>query len=527
MQPWKIRLRTYLTGTWHYRWVGMGVAWAICVIGWLGIAVLPNQFQAVAMIYVDTDTMMRPLLSGLTVSTDPEQQVSVMLNTLLARPNLEQVVHLTNPQASSLSSADMAKEVEKLQDNITIKPLNTKNLFQLAYTDRDPDRGLSVSQTLLSIFVDSNIGNKRHDLEGAQSFLDTKVNEYETLVRQAEQRRTQFKQANLDVLTNAVSPDEARKNVELARQALAGASARLSSLRGQLASIPKIIYIDGPGPLVLNSGGVNSPMGGRGGSLFQQLAEAKQNLIDLRSKYTDDYPDVKEEKRRVAQLQAELSTTSALPASGAQGSGNQSIPNPVYIQTQSKLSDAETEVALQASRVRDAEATQAGAMKTSAKAIDIQAQFANLDRDYDLVHKTYQDLLARRESAKLSQSVNDEQSSINVRIVEPPKKAPFPVAPNRPLFNSIVILVGLIAGLATAIGLSINAGRFFAKEQLAEEFDYPIIGVVGRLARADDLVDARRAYTALAACAGLLICGYLMVLVALDASFRLTLRGML
>jgi hypothetical protein len=216
-----------------------------------------------------------------------------------------------------------------------------------------------------------------------------------------------------------------------------------------------------------------------------------------------------------------------LPASGAQGSGNQSIPNPVYIQTQSKLSDAETEVALQASRVRDAEATQAGAMKTSAKAIDIQAQFANLDRDYDLVHKTYQDLLARRESAKLSQSVNDEQSSINVRIVEPPKKAPFPVAPNRPLFNSIVILVGLIAGLATAIGLSINAGRFFAKEQLAEEFDYPIIGVVGRLARADDLVDARRAYTALAACAGLLICGYLMVLVALDASFRLTLRGML
>jgi len=159
--------------------------------------------------------------------------------------------------------------------------------------------------------------------------------------------------------------------------------------------------------------------------------------------------------------------------------------------------------------------------------IEVSAQFANLDRDYDLVHKTYQELLARRQSAKLSQSVNDEQSSINVRIVEPPKKAAFPVAPNRPLLNSGVILLGMLAGIAAAIALSINAGRFFAKEQLAAEFDYPIIGVVGRLARADDILNSRRAYTALAACTGLLLCGYVVVLVALDASFRLTLRGIL
>jgi polysaccharide chain length determinant protein (PEP-CTERM system associated) len=520
MQPWKILLRTYLTGTWHYRWIGMGVAWAVCVIGWLAVAMMPNQFQAVSMIYVDTDTMMTPLLNGLTVSTDPQQQVSVMLNTLLARPNLEQVVHLTNPKASGLSSAEMAKQVENLQDNIVIKPLSTKNLFQLSYTDKDPNRGLNVAQTLLSIFVDSNIGNKRHDLEGAQSFLDTKVNEYETLVRQAEQRRTAFRQSHLDVLSNTITPDQARQGVEQARLQYDGAIARLSSLRGQLSSIPKIIYIDGPGALVLGTGN----MAVAGGSLFQQLAAAKQALVDLKSRFTDDHPDVKAVKRQIAQLQSELS---AQPSNAAQGSGSQSIPNPVYVQTQSKLSDAETEVALQGQRLHEAQANLDRALKMSSQAIDINAQFTNLDRDYDLVHKTYQELMARRESAKLSQSVNDEQSSITVRIVEPPKKAAFAVAPNRPLLNSAVILVGLLAGIATAIALSINAGRFFAKEQLASEFDYPIIGVVGRLARADDALNSRRAYTALAACTGLLLCGYVVVLIALDASFRLTLRGIL
>ena len=500
----------------------MGVAWAVCIIGWLGVALVPNRFQAVAMIYVDTDTMMAPLLNGLTVTTDPQQQVSVMLNTLLARPNLEQVVHLTNPREASLSSAEMARQVETLQDNITIKPLATKNLFQLSYTDANPNKGLNVSQTLLSIFVDSNIGSKRHDLEGAQSFLDTKVNEYETLVRQAEQRRTAFKQANLEVLSNSVTPDQARVQVEAAKQQWMGAQARLSSLRAQLAAIPKLVYIDGPGALILGAGTGNSI---RGGSLFQRLAEAKQTLSDLRSKFTDDYPDVKAVKREIAQMQTELSATP--PAGSQEATGNQSIPNPVYVQTQSKLSDALTEVALQQSRVNDAQATLDNARKLSSKGLEISAQFANLDRDYDLVHKTYQELLTRRESAKLSQSVNDEQSSITVRIVEPPKKAAFPSAPNRPLLNSIVILVGLAAGLGTAIALSINAGRFFAREQLAAEFDYPIIGVVGRLARADDALEARRAYTALAACTGLLLCGYLVVLVALDASFRLTLQGIL
>ena len=498
----------------------MGVTWAVCLIGWLGIALVPNQFQAVAMIYVDTDTMMAPLLKGLTVSTDPEQQVSVMLNTLLTRPNLEQVVHLTTPNAANLSSAEMARQVEGLQSHISIKQLNTKNLFELSYTDRNPDRGLNVSQTLLSIFVDSNIGNKRHDLEGAQSFLDTKVNEYETLVRQAEARRTKFKQDNLEVLTNNISPDAARQKVEESRQQLAGAQARLSSLRSQLSSVPKMVYIDGPNPIILNSGSGLA----RTGSLFQRLAEAKQNLMDLKSRFTDDHPDVKAIQREITNLQTQLS---AAPAEGAQQAGNQSIPNPIYVQTQSKLSDAQTEVALFSQRYSEAMSTMTNAKNLSSKALEIAAQFSNLDRDYDLVHKTYQDLLARRESAKLSQSVNDEQSSITVRIVEPPKKAPFPVSPNRPVMNSLVILLGLAAGIAAAIGLSINAGRFFAKEQLAAEFDYPIIGVVGRLARADDSLDARRAYTALAACAGLLLCGYFVVLVALDASFRLTLRGML
>src|SRR5258706_5936430 len=125
MQPWMIQVRTYLSGAWHYRWTAMAIAWAICIAGWIGIAFIPNQFQAIANIYVDTDTMMTPLLKGLAVTTNPEQQVSVMMNTLLTRRTLEQLVRLTNSDDNTFTATEMADEVHVLLDNIAIKPLGT------------------------------------------------------------------------------------------------------------------------------------------------------------------------------------------------------------------------------------------------------------------------------------------------------------------------------------------------------------------------------------------------------------------
>src|ERR1700744_2274379 len=121
MQPWRAKLHGYLSGAWHYRWTGIAVAWIVCLIGWGAMVFVPNQFEAVAKIYVDTDTMMAPLLKGLTVSTDPDQQVSGILNTLLTRPNREEVVHLIAPAGTNLSASDLARQVKDIQSNISLK----------------------------------------------------------------------------------------------------------------------------------------------------------------------------------------------------------------------------------------------------------------------------------------------------------------------------------------------------------------------------------------------------------------------
>lgn len=107
MQSWKVQLLSHLSSAWQYRWYGIATAWLICLAGWIGVGAMPDVYQSEAKVYIDTDTLMRPLLKGLAVSTDPDQQVSVMLRTLVTRPNIEQVVRLTDPNAASMSAAAM------------------------------------------------------------------------------------------------------------------------------------------------------------------------------------------------------------------------------------------------------------------------------------------------------------------------------------------------------------------------------------------------------------------------------------
>ncbi len=86
----------YLRSIWRYRWYGLGIAWLICLGGWAFIFKLPNQYEASARVYVDTQSVLRPLLQGMTVQFNPASQIDLMTRTLLSRPNLEKVARMTD-----------------------------------------------------------------------------------------------------------------------------------------------------------------------------------------------------------------------------------------------------------------------------------------------------------------------------------------------------------------------------------------------------------------------------------------------
>ena len=472
MKPLLTKANAILVGAWRYRWKGLALTSLVCLGGWLAVWSIPDRYAVEAKIYIVTDTVLGPLMRGLTVPTDQDQQVAIMLKQLTSRPNLEQSVRLTNPAAAKMTAADMEIAVAELGNNIQMSAQGVKGLFSIGYIDNNSAYAEAVTQSLLSILVNSNVGDKRRDIQGARTFIDAKIAEYEVQLREAESRRTTFKAANLDALTASTGPgsiDGANAELLSAKNDLGAAEVTVNSLKSQLGGIPQTVASDQL-PMVTEKGTV-------GGSTtpIVRLRQAEQNLMDLRSQYTDDYPGVMETKRLIAELQKQVAESENPKAPPTTSVG---VPNPVYVDMRTKLSAAEVQVAILQHKVGVATQKLEVAKKNATQMMAIGNKFADLDRDYTVLASNYEALVKGREAARMSQSMSDQQQSIAFRIIEPPKRTAFPVSPPRRILNTMVLLAGIGAGAALALLLSILAGRFTTSDELAEYFSLPLLGVV-------------------------------------------------
>lgn len=508
MQNWKLRLLGYSAGAWQFRWQGLAAAFLFCLAGWLGVALIPNTFQSEAKVYINTDTLLRPLLKGLTVTTDTDQEIAVMLRSLLANPNLERVIRATDPTAGTMSGARMQDAIDDLREKVSLKNLGAANLYSIAYRGPDPKYAQSVSQSLLSVLIDSNLGNQRRDSDNVQSFLDNQIADYEQKLTQADKLRAEFKSAHINFFAAGSNggPVEigggivaATAAVTQAQTALSEAVARRDSLRAQLKTTQATLDVNAPAPMM--SDGSQGSMGAAG-----QLAMARNKLNDLKTRYTDDYPDVANLKRLIERLQSDIKNN----VGGSDGN-MQGISNPTYVAIRTKLADEEAEVAVDQNRLNDAQTRVGEAKQTALEAISVQRQYEDLNRDYQVLHQNYEQLVARRESANISEAAGGQQSAV-FQVIDPPLRPDRPIAPNRLLFNALVLLAGIAAGAGTALAFSEFYGRFFNIEKLSEAFSVPVLGAITAIQTTADIMRQRRTNAIFAAGIGCLMLSYLVVL---------------
>jgi protein tyrosine kinase modulator len=502
MQSWKLQLLSLLGGGWQFRWYGLAAAWLVCLIGWVAVALIPDAYESSAKVYIDTDTLMRPLLRGIVVSTDTQQEISIMLRTLLTAPSMERVIRVTSPRANNYSDAKMQDAIAQMAQNVSLKALGTKNLYEIGFTDPNPAYAQSVAQTLLSVMVDSNVGDQRRESDDARTFLDTQIASYERKIQEADRRKADFRAAHLNVFMGNSDIDDARGAIVKAQQDMDEVSARRNSLAAQLAATPKTLDVNGPAPIQIGGAGTVE-------NKRQQLGMARAKLDELRAHYTDDYPDVVIQKQLVARLKAQLADNT----NPNEDPTLQSVANPAYLMLRTKLADEEVNLAVARNRLAEAQKRLDDAGKNAGEAIAVRRQYDNLDRDYQALKKNYEALVERREAANISQAAGDQQSSMVFRVVDPPTLPNRPAAPDRILFNLIVLLVGAGAGVGAAVALGQVSGRFLTMDQLSHAFALPVLGAVTIARTAADMVRARRAASFFAAGAGMLVVGYLIVLV--------------
>jgi hypothetical protein len=109
----------------------------------------------------------------------------------------------------------------------------------------------------------------------------------------------------------------------------------------------------------------------------------------------------------------------------------------------------------------------------------VEAQLAQLNRDYLINKENYEKLVQRRESAKLSGDLSSATDMMSFRVVDPPSAPVTPIGPNRPRLYSLVFAGALLAGLGSALLLSQIRPTFLSQNSLREVTSMPILGSIG------------------------------------------------
>ena len=503
-------LRTALAGMWRRRWLGMLVAWFVCLAGWAAVMLLPPIFESSARIYVDSDTLLGPLLKGIAVESDISRQVDFMQRTLLSRPNLDKVIRTTDLELQSSDPGKREAMIAMLARKIEVKSEGlAKNLFSVTYDGSDPRLTQSVVQSLLNIFIESNVGATRADMDQARSFIETQIADYERQLKAAEQRLADFKEAHLELLNRnggyLQNVDQTRQALMQAQNAFEDAKLKQQTVHQQLGTIPQTITVGGGTQIVLGSGSR--------GDLAQQVATLQRTLNELQLRYTDQHPDVIATKRSLAQAREQLAHAPA-GGDGRVTTPGQTITNPLYEQMRLKEVEVQAEVLSADRKVGEQKELLAKLEDQSKTAPEVEAQFANLNRDYDVIKRNYTELVNRRESARMAQEVDAKSSKIDFRVVDPPQLPLKPIGPNRILYLTVVLFAGLGAGVMFTYVLSYLDDTFDSLDKLRAISTFPILGAVSL---ADTAIDRRRvrmrAASFAALCVGLML-AFASVLVA-------------
>ncbi|NTV11143.1 MAG: chain length-determining protein, partial [Zoogloea sp.] len=412
---------------WLRRWLGLGVAWVVGVLAAGAILFVPDKYEASARIYADTQSMLKPLMAGLAVQPNEDQQIGVLSRTLISRPNMEKLVRMAGLDAGLKSRDELERTIDHLMKTVEIKTGGRDNLYTLAYQDREQERARRVVQALISIFVDASLGDKRKDTDSARQFIEEQIKVYEKKLAEAENRLKDFKLRNLKYEAGGgkdsfAQMSEVGSTLWQAKLQLMEAENSRNALRRQIQGEDPVMLADTPDA----ASRVPLP------EIDGRLDAMKRSLDGLRQKYTDLHPDVIGVKRVIQELEEQKRRdVAARRRAGGTRSETLVNANPVYQQLKVALGEAEANVASLRTRVAEYEARYGRLRGTLEMTPKIEAELAQLNRDYDINKKNYESLVARRESAAISGQMDATPGAVDFRLIDPPRVSPQPVGPKR------------------------------------------------------------------------------------------------
>lgn len=409
-----------------------------CVLLFLAVAyfflavglIWPKSFTTKVVLFADVTNIIEPLLKGRAEITkiDRSEQASEVIYT-------RRIMLETAKQAGLMKSSSSIDEqdvlVKQLRAGVGVARERNENYVQISYTAGNPDRSFEVLNAVVNVFIEDIAKRKRDESVGAYNFIDTQVQTYKRQLESAEEKLKEFKSKNTDGSEESVGAriGQLRQELETLKIAIEETQSRINSIQQQL-----------------NNEGQYLKAKGQVDEMNQRRQTLSAQLEQMLLSYQENYPDVVSLRAQIAELDTAIAK---LQSSGDVFGNSDKVQNPLYEELRKQAADAEVELRAQKRRMQSLLVLQEEEFARQQRIAASQAELSDLTRDYDVTKKVYDEMLQRKESARVSMTLDIEGQGVSYRIQEP---ASFPLKPSGLHFIHFAI-AGPILGLLAPIGL--------------------------------------------------------------------------
>ena len=492
MQEIVDQLLSHLKAMWRYRWYALVIAWVIALGGWIAVYQMPDRYSVFARVSLDDQSMLKPLLKGMTVQPDLDQISTMVSRTLLTRPNLETVIQMVNMDAGLTADQDRGDLMYRMMQNVSINRAkqgrdrrSTGTTYSISFVDEDPQLAYQVVRSLVELFVERSLGTNREDSDSAQRFIDEQLDEYRERLVAAENEIIAFKRRNLESLPGA-GPNYF-KRLDAAKEAVRRAELELREAENSAKSIREQLAITSRNA---SKSEIDSVKPETETEIDIRIGALEQKLDDLRLRYTEQHPDIVavvdmmaklKEQKAVEEAEAKLVRERAEAEARQRGEAPGTVAqaaDPVYQKLVVSLAAAEAIAAAMSARSIEHRRYYVE-MRAAASAVPkVETEFTRLTREYELNKAHYANLLGRREKAQISQAMETSAGATDFQVVSPPRVPRAPSEPDRPKLMTLVLLAALACGLGTAWLISQLRPTIDNERRLREVSGLPVLGTV-------------------------------------------------
>jgi len=441
--------------------------WLLCPIGWMAVYMVPSQFESTAKVYVDTQSILAPLLEGMTVEVDSDEKVSLMVKTLLSRTNLVRIIRMTDLDLTISTDLERENLIVDLAADFTISKAKRDNIYTLSVKHPDPTTAKNIVEAALLVFIENTMLDNRTESNEAKKFIGEQISVFEERLADSEKKIAKFKQKHSYELPRQSGGYYAMLNVE--RTKLEDSKLNLELLEKQY-EVAKNSFYSNPDVISYST------------AFDHRVTELNKLMDELMLSYTDKHPRVKEVKARISWLKkaksGEIKSFQTLTDDEKSKSIDLASDNKAIREYQMHLTllNADKEAA----RVKMLNHKKRVVLLESRihTIPEIEASLIALTRNYEIKRKKYENLLDVKETATLAETIDQTTDKIRFEELEPPLVANHPVGYPKFLMYIAVAFAGVGAGVGVSFLLAQINPVIMTSTQITTDTGFEVYGEI-------------------------------------------------